>query len=138
MLAELLATPPEDQPHRVGAEEPCWMHPFLEIGRWAPAAVASLLYRGLKTLRDILGGERPRGRPVRDEAIGWVVWSTLHPKEGSAMADQPNATGESSEVGELTGTSAWWSAGDLLRCSRGWKWSRHQQGYNAAWSSPRS
>jgi RNA polymerase sigma-70 factor, ECF subfamily len=64
-LAEALASLPEDQ--RTALELKHLRDvPVSEISRMmgkSPAAVASLLYRGLKTLRDLLGAERPRRKP---------------------------------------------------------------------------
>jgi RNA polymerase sigma-70 factor (ECF subfamily) len=61
-LAEALACLPEDQ--RTAVELKHWREaPVSEISRMmgkSPAAVASLLYRGLKTIRERLADERPR------------------------------------------------------------------------------
>ena len=61
-LAEVLARLPDDQ--RTALELKHLRDvPVSEIGRMmgkTPAAVASLLYRGLKTLRDLLADEQPR------------------------------------------------------------------------------
>lgn len=64
-LAEALAGLPEDQRAALVLKHLSDV-PVSEIGRMmgkSPAAVASLLYRGLKTLRDLLAAERPRRKP---------------------------------------------------------------------------